>query len=146
MVKGKLGIPSAKEAKALLEGAASSSHKKGKKKRPLADTWVVDDPKGYRQSKVEAASVIAAGAHTTLSPDPSPTKSTKRVKSKSSEGEGTLTISLPVDRSAYSDPSFVKELFETLLLPTDRKRLADIGPVQSIEWSMAYLYQVACSV
>ena len=30
MVKGKLGIPSAKEARALLEGAASSSHKKGK--------------------------------------------------------------------------------------------------------------------
>ena len=45
MVKGKLGIPSAKEAKALLEGAASSSQKKGKRKRPaLPDTRVVDDP------------------------------------------------------------------------------------------------------
>ena len=67
MVKGKLGIPSAKEAKALLEGAVSSSHKKGKRKRPLADTRVVDDPEGYRQSKVEATSVAAAGAHTTVS-------------------------------------------------------------------------------
>ena len=48
MVKGKLGIPSAKEAKALLEGAASSSQKKGTRKRPLADTRVVDNPEGYR--------------------------------------------------------------------------------------------------
>ena len=94
----------------------------------------------------EAASVVAAGAHVTISPDPSPAKSVKRVKSKSSEGEGTLTISLPADGSAYSDPSFVKELSETLLLPADRKRLVDIGPVQSVEWSMAHLYQVDCRV
>ncbi|KAL5574014.1 hypothetical protein UlMin_023611 [Ulmus minor] len=123
------------------QGAASSSHKKGKRKRPLADTRVVDDPEGYRQSKIEATSVIAAGAYTTLAPDPSPAKSAKRVKKKSSEGDGTLTVSLPADGSAYSDPSFVKELSETLLLPADRKRLADIRPVQSVEWSMAHLYQ-----
>ena len=145
MVKGKLGIPSAKEAKALLEGAASSSQKKGKRKRgPQVDTRVVDDPEGYKQSKAEAASVAAAGAR--VSPDPSPAKSAKRAKSKSSEGEGTLTVSLPADGSAYSDPSFVRELSETLLLPADRKRLADIGPVQSVEWSMAHLYQVVCRV
>ena len=145
-MKGKLGIPSAKEAKALLEGAASSSQKRGKRKRPLADTRVVDDPEGYRQSKIEAASVTAVGAHVTVSPDPSSAKSAKRVKSKSSEGEGTLTISLLTDGSAYSDPSFVKELSETLLLPADHKRLIDIGPVQSVEWSMAHLYQVVCGV
>ena len=145
MVKGKLGISSAKEARALLEGAASSSHKKGKRKRLPADTRVVDDPEGYRQSKIEAASVTA-GAHTTVSPDPSPARSTKRVKSKSSEGKGTLTISLPADGSAYSDPSFFKELSETLLLPADSKRLVDIGSVQSVEWSMEHLYQVVCRV
>ena len=33
MVKGKLGIPSAKEARVLLEGAASSSHKKRQKEK-----------------------------------------------------------------------------------------------------------------
>ena len=76
MVKGKLGIPSAKEARALLKCVASSSHKKGKRKRPaLPDTRVVDDPEGYKQSKAEAASVIPAGTHTTLSPDPSPARS-----------------------------------------------------------------------
>ena len=141
MVKGKLGIPSAKEARALLEGAASLSHKKGKRKRPaLPDTRVMDDLEGYKQSKDKAASTPAAGVLAFLSPDPSPARSTERVKSKSSEGEGTLTISLPAYRSAYSDPSFIKELSETLLLPADRKRLADIRPVQSVEWSMAHLY------
>ena len=113
----------------MLEGAASSSHKKGKRKRPLPDTRVVDDPEGYKQSKVEAASVVATGTHTTLSPDPSSARSVKKVKTKSSEGKGTLTISLPADESAYLDASFVKELSETLLLPADRKRLVDIGPV-----------------
>ena len=53
-MSGKLGIPSTKEARALLEGEASSSQKKGKRKRPaLLDTRVVDDPEGYRLSKVE---------------------------------------------------------------------------------------------
>jgi len=146
MVKGKLGILSAKEAKALLEGAASSSQKKGKRERPLVDTRVVDDPKGYKQSKMEAASVAAAGACVTVSPNSSLAKSAKRVKSKSSEGERTLTVSLPADGSAYFDPSFIKELSDSLLLPVDRKRLVDIGPVQSVEWSMAHLYQVFCRV
>ena len=49
-------IPSAKEAKALLKGAASSSQKENKRKRhALPDTQVVDDPQGYRQSKAKAA-------------------------------------------------------------------------------------------
>ena len=112
----------------------------------MPDTRVVDDLEGYKQSKAKATSTIAAGAHTTLSPDPSPARSAKKAKSKSSEGEGTLTISLPADGSAYSNPSFVTELSDTLLLPADRKRMVDIGPVQSVEWSMAHLYQVACCV
>ena len=143
----KIGIPSAKEARALLEGAASSSQKKGKRKRPaLPDTWVVDDPEGYKLSKAKATFALATGAGTLLasvSLDQSPAKFTKRANSKSSELEWTLTISLLADGFAYSDPSFVKELSETLLLPTDRKRLADIGPVQSVEWSMAHIYQVS---
>ena len=45
MISGKLAIPSAKEAKALLKGAASSSQKEKKRKRlSLSDTRVVDDP------------------------------------------------------------------------------------------------------
>ena len=131
----------------MLEGAASSSHKKGKRKRPaIPNTRVVDDPEGYKQSKAEAASSPSIGIHVFLSPYSSSARSAKKAKSKSSEGEGTLTISLPADGSAYSDPSFVKELSETLLLLADRKRLVDIRPVQSVEWSMAHIYQVACRV
>ena len=106
----------------------------------------MDDPEGYKQSKAEAASAPAAGIVTSLSLDPFLARSVKKARSKSSEGEGTLTVSLPADSSAYSDPSFIKELSETLLLPADRKRLVDIGPVQSVEWSMAHIYQVACHV
>ena len=137
MMKGKLGILSDKEAKALLEGTVSSLQKKGKRKRPaLLDTGVMNDPEGYKQSKAEAASAPTTQTGVlpaSLSSNPSPAKSTKRAKSKSSEGKGTLTVSLPAARSAYSDPSFVIELSKTLLLPVDCKRLADIGLVQSVE-------------
>ena len=51
-------------------------------------------------------------------------------------------MTLPAEGSAYSDPSFVKEVTEALLLPVDRKRLKEIGPVQSAEWSFAHAYQV----
>ena len=53
-------------------------------------------------------------------------------------------MALPIDGSAYSDPSFVKELTEGLLLLADRKRLNEIRPVKSVEWSMAHAYQVRC--
>ena len=44
LMSGKLSILSAKEAKALMRGAASSSYKGKKKKRSaLPDTRVVDD-------------------------------------------------------------------------------------------------------
>ena len=69
---------------------------------------------------------------TSISTEPSPTNFAKK-KSKSSESEGALTVTLPTDGSAYSDPSFVKDLFEVLLLLADRKRLTNIGPVQSVE-------------
>ena len=53
-----------------------------------------------------------------------------------------MVVPMPSDGSIYSDPSFVKDATEALLLPTNRKRLAEIGPVQSAEWSLAHAYQV----
>ena len=53
-----------------------------------------------------------------------------------------MVVPIPSDGSTYSDPSFVKEATEALLLPTDQKRLTKIGPVQSAEWSCVYAYQV----
>ena len=47
IISGRFEIPSAKEAKALLEGAVSSSQKKVKRKR-LPDTRVVDNPQGLQ--------------------------------------------------------------------------------------------------
>ena len=66
----------------------------------------------------------------------------KKARSKSHEGEGTMTVSLPADGSAYFDPSSVKDVTEGLLLLADRKRLNEIGPVYSAEWSLAHAYQV----
>ena len=54
------GIPCSKEAKALLEGVASSSQKKKGRRKRLPYTRVMDDPKAYKLSKVEAASAPAA--------------------------------------------------------------------------------------
>ena len=49
LMSGSFSIPFAKEARALLKGAVSSSQKEKKKKRhALPDTKVVDEPKGYR--------------------------------------------------------------------------------------------------
>ena len=50
-------------------------------------------------------------------------------------------MTLPAKGSAYSDPSFVKDVTEGLLLPADRKRLSEIGPVKSAEWSLAHTYK-----
>ena len=63
----------------------------------------------------------------------SPAKSTKKARPKSSEAERVQTVALPVDWSIYSDPSFVKDVTERLLLPTDHKRLNEIGHVKSAE-------------
>ena len=51
-------------------------------------------------------------------------------------------MTLLVKGSAYSDPSFVNDVTEGLLLPADQKRLNEIGPVKTTEWSLAHAYQV----
>ena len=51
-------------------------------------------------------------------------------------------VTLPAEGSAYSDPLFVKEVTEGLLLPIDWRRLNEIGPVKTMEWSLAHAYQV----
>ena len=77
-----------------------------------------------------------------ISIEPSPTKSAKKGKTRSSEDEGKIVVTLPAEGFAYSDPSFVKEVTEGLLLLADRRRLNEIGPVKTAEWSMAHAYQV----
>ena len=74
--------------------------------------------------------------------EPSPVRSAKKVKSRSSEDEGNIVVTLPVEGSVYSDHSFVKEVTDGLLLPADRRRLNEIGPVKTAEWSLAHAYQV----
>ena len=65
----------------------------------------------------------------TQATESSPVKSAKKAKGKSSEGGDTVVMPMPSDGSAYSDLSFVKDAIEVLLLPMDRKRLVEIGPV-----------------
>ncbi|KAL5543291.1 hypothetical protein UlMin_011001 [Ulmus minor] len=123
------------------EGAASSSQREKKRKRVvLADTRVVDDPEAYKLSKAEAASAAVGKSQSTGSGEPSPGKA-KKAKGKSAEGGDSVVVPMPSDGSVYSDPSFVKDATEALLLPADRKRLSEIGPVQSAEWSCAHAYQ-----
>ena len=45
-----------------------------------------------------------------VSVEPSPAKLAKKAKSQSSEDEGKVMVTLPVEGSTYSDPSFVKEV------------------------------------
>ena len=49
-------------------------------------------------------------------------------------------VAFPAEGSAYSDPSFVNEVTEGMLLPADRRRLNKIGLVKTIEWSLAHAY------
>ena len=93
-------------------------------------------------SKVEIAATQARTPLVSASVEPSSTKSAKKARSKSSEGGGSLTVTLPAEGCAYSDPSFVKDVTDALLLPADCKRLNEIGPMQSAEWSLAHCYQV----
>ncbi len=74
--------------------------------------------------------------------EPSQAKSAKKAKTKSSEAEGKVLVGFLAEGSAYSDPSFVNEVTEGILLPADRKRLTEIGPVKTTEWSLAHAYQV----
>ena len=80
----KFSIPLAKEAKTLLEGAASSSQKKKRKRPTLPDTRVVDDPMGYKKSKAEASAVPSASSAGTP-PDAAPHDPSL---AKSSGGQG----------------------------------------------------------
>ena len=140
-MSGKLSIPSAKEAKALMKGAVSSSQREKKRKRvALPDTRVGDYPEAYKQSRAEAVSTLVGKSQGAASAEPSPVKPAKKAKGKSSEGGDSVVVLMPSDGSAYSDPSFVKEATEALLLSVDRKRLAKIGSVQSVELSCAHAY------
>ncbi|KAL5580129.1 hypothetical protein UlMin_012571 [Ulmus minor] len=141
LMSGRINIPSAKEAKLMMKGAASSSQREKKRKRVvLADTRVVDDPEAYKLSKAEAASAAIGKSQSTGSGEPSPGKA-KKAKGKSTEGGDSVVVPMPSGGSVYSDPSFVKVATEALLLPADRKRLSDIRPVQAAEWSCAHAYQ-----
>ena len=77
-----------------------------------------------------------------VSVEPSPVKSAKKAKSRSFEDEGKVVVTLLAEGSAYSDPSFVKEVIEGLLLPADWRRLNEIRPVKTAKWSLTHAYQV----
>ena len=106
----------------------------------LPDTRVMDDPEAYKQSKTEAASAPVGKSQSVASAESSQVKSTKKAKGKSSEGGDSVVVPMPSDESTYSYLSFVKDATKALLLPVDRKRLSEIGPVQSAEWSCAHAY------
>ena len=42
-------------------------------------------------------------------------------------------VGFPAEGSTYSDPSFVNEVTEGMLLPADWRRLNEIGPVKTTE-------------
>ena len=63
--------------------------------------------------------------------EPLPVRSAKKAKSRSSENEGKIMVKFLTEGSAYSDPSFVNKVTEGMLLPADRRRLNEIGPVKT---------------
>ena len=97
-------------------------------------------------SKVETAMTQTGMPPVSTSVEPSPAKSAKKAKSRWSEDEGNVVVTLPTKGSTYSDPLFVKDITEGLLLPADQKRLNEIGPVKTAEWSLAHAYQVNVNV
>ncbi|KAL5544751.1 hypothetical protein UlMin_008535 [Ulmus minor] len=132
MMSGNFNIPSAKEAKQLLKGAASSSQKEKKRKRgPLPNTRVVNNPEAYKQSKAATSATQIGMPPVSGSVEPSLAKSAKKAKTKSSKDEGKLLVAFPAEGFAYSDPSFVNEVTDCMLLPRDRRRLNEIGPVKT---------------
>ncbi|KAL5567410.1 hypothetical protein UlMin_030574 [Ulmus minor] len=94
----------------------------------------------FVEERPEAASAAVGKSQSTGSAEPSPGKANK-AKGKYTEGGNSIVVPMPSDGSVYSDPSFVKDATEALLLSADRKRLSEIGPVQSAEWSCAHAYQ-----
>ena len=57
-----------------------------------------------------------------------------------------VVVTLLATGFTYSDPSFLKDVTDGLLMPADRKRLNEIGPVKTAEWSLAHAYQVSVIV
>ena len=57
-----------------------------------------------------------------------------------------VVVTLLAKGSAYSNPSFVKDVTKGLLLPANQKRLNEIGPVKTAKWSLAHAYQVSVNV
>ena len=72
----------------------------------------------------------------------SPAKSSKKAKTRSSEDEGKIVVGFPAEGSTYSDVSFINEVTKGMLLPADRRRLNEIGPVKTTKWSLTQAYQV----
>lgn len=93
----------------------------------------MDDPQGYKLSKAEIAATQAGMIPLSTSIEPSPAKSAKKAWLKSSKGEGPLTVTFLAEGFTYSDPSFVKDMTDALILQADHKRLNEIGLVQSAE-------------
>ena len=80
----------------MLKGAASSSQKEKKRKRgPLPDTRVVDDPEAYKQSKAGASAVQTGIPLVSTSIEPSSAKLAKKVKTRLSEDEGKIVVAFP---------------------------------------------------
>ena len=80
---------------------------------------VVDDPEAYRQSKAAVFIVPTGMPAVSRSVGPSSAKSAKKAKTKSSEDESKILVGFPAEGSTYSDPSFVNEVTEGMLLPAD---------------------------
>ena len=102
----------------------------------------MDDPKGYKQSKAAASTAQTGMPPVSASVEPSPAKLAKKAKTRSSEDERKIVVTFPAEGSTYSDPSFVNEVTERMLLPADRRRLNEIGHVKTKEWRLAHTYQV----
>ena len=133
LMSGRINIPSAKEAKLMMKGVTSSSQREKKRKRVvLPDTRVVEDPEAYKQSKTEATSAALGKSQSMGSAELSPAKA-KKAKGKSPEGGDSVVVPMPSDGSVYYDSSFIKDATEAFLLPVDRRRLSEIGPMLSAE-------------
>ena len=81
----------------------------------LLDTLVVDDHLAMVLSTLVGSSEVSS------------TNSRKKIKL--SELEYCVRIELSSTGSAYSDPFFMKNVADSMLFPTDRKRFVDISPI-----------------
>ena len=139
IMSGKLNSPSARRPRLYQRGRRVRCRKKKKEEEDdlARQTRVVDDLAATKISVAKAASAPSTTPVGTpqisASVDSSRAKPSRKIRSKLTESEGMLVVSLPDDGFAYSDPSFMKEVSTTLLLPANHKRLTDIRPIQSAE-------------